>query len=72
MEILKVILGALGAIGVIGAFIVPDWIVGVTKGMRMGRENYPKEKKLKKMKWFLIFFLPGCAAVAALYFIFYR
>ncbi len=72
VEILKYILEGIGAVGIIGAFIIPDFIAGVTKAMRMGRENYPKEKKLKKMKWFLIFILPGIAAVVADYFIFYR
>ena len=72
LDSLKIILEGLAAVGIIGAFILPDFIAGVTKAQRMDRAAYPKEQRLKKIKWFLIFLLPGCAALAAAWFFFYR
>ena len=59
MEFLKNACLVIVMIGVMGAFILPDWIVGVNKAMRMGHTPYPKEKKKKKWKWVGIFLGAG-------------
>lgn len=56
------------AIGVVGAFIIPDFIAGVTKAQRMGKATYPKEQKKKKWLWVCIFLLIG-AAGAGMFFL---
>ena len=48
---LKSILSGIGIIAFIAAFIVPDYIAGVNKAMRLGKAPYPKEKRTKKWKW---------------------
>ena len=56
----KNILGSIGFLAFFAAFIVPDYIAGVNKAMRLGKAPYPKEKRVKKWKWigiFLIIFL---------------
>ena len=56
------------AIGVVGAFIIPDFIAGVTKAQRMGRASYPKGQKKKKWMWVGIF-LRIAAVGAGMYFL---
>lgn len=56
------------AVGVVGAFIIPDFIAGVTKAQRMGKAAYPKEQKRKKWLWVCIFILIGCIG-AGLFFL---
>lgn len=65
---MKSIGGFMMAIGFVSAFIVPDFIAGVTKAQRMGRAFYPKGQKKKKWMWVGIFLLIA-AAGAGMYFL---
>lgn len=65
---MKSIGGFMMVIGVVGAFIIPDFIAGVTKAQRMGRAFYPKGQKKKKWMWVGIFLLAG-AIGAAMFFL---
>ena len=57
MEIIQKILYAIAGFSIFAAVIVPDYIAGVNKAMRMGKAHYPKEKRKKKWKWIGIFVL---------------
>ena len=62
MEKLQGVFGVIAVFALCAASFVPDMIAGVNKAMRMGKVDYPKEKKKEKWKWVGIFF--GIAAVA--------
>lgn len=62
MEKLQSVFGAIGVLALCAAAFLPDMIAGVNKAMRMGKVDYPKEKRKEKWKWVGIFF--GIAAVA--------
>lgn len=62
MELLKTALNWIGFLAFLGAFIIPDYIAGVNKAMRLGKVSYPKEKRIKKWKWVGIFALTGLVA----------
>ena len=62
MEKLQGVLGVIAVFALCAAAFVPDMIAGVNKAMRMGKVDYPKEKRKEKWKWVGIFFL--IAAVA--------
>lgn len=67
MEKIVDFLRGAGGVALIGAFIVPDWIAGVNKAMRMGKAAYPKEARKKKWTWIGIFVLVGCVLYALSY-----
>ena len=62
MEKLQGVLGVIAVFALCAAAFLPDMIAGVNKAMRMGKVDYPKEKRKEKWKWVGIFF--GIAAVA--------
>ena len=59
---LRSILSGIGILAFIAAFIVPDYIAGVNKAMRLGKAPYPKEKRARKWKWIGIFLIISLAA----------
>ena len=59
---LKNLLGSIGFLAFFAAFIIPDYIAGVNKAMRLGKAPYPKEKRAKKWKWIGIFLVISLVA----------
>ena len=59
MEKVRSLLAGISVFAFIGAAIVPDYIAGVNKAMRLGKAPYPKEKRIKKWTWVGIFILTG-------------
>ena len=67
MQVLEKIFTYLAMFSIIGAFIIPDYIAGVNKAMRLGKVEYPKEKRIKKWKWIGIFLAVGIVSALLSY-----
>ena len=67
MQVLEKIFTYIAMFSIIGAFIIPDYIAGVNKAMRLGKVEYPKEKRKKKWKWIGIFLAVGIASALLSY-----
>ena len=71
METLQKIFMTIAGLSMFAAIIVPDYIAGVNKAMRMGKANYPQEKKKKKWKWVGIFALIAAVSFGIYLILFY-